>query len=371
MLTALATLLPGAAAEAKPRFGVHVNSEQQTTPAEWDRMALGKVGVVRRSFSYTTNEAAYDALMAQTSAVGLSVLPVVMGSSAAPPRSRDARDAYNRFLKNLVERYGRNGTFWDANPGLPYRPIKDWQIWNEPSLDVFWGGDPDPREYAKLVEGARKAVESRDELGDVILAGLPYDHEHGMSLLGYLKKLYDVKGIEKHFDAVAVHAYGRDEDDVKFILEQLRSRLKSVGDKGREIWITEMGWATQGSKDSPFVKSESGQARLLRKTFALLRDERKRYDLDTVVWYNWQDLRRDFAQEGGPFHDYIGLFDANGDPKPSWQEFTSFTDGDSGGETSLSTGGSTAPKLPAPEDVLDGPGGGDVLPPPADGSSGR
>ena len=317
-------------AEAKLRFGLHVGPQERNAD-QWTRMAVGQVALVRRDFAYTSNVAQYDEFMRDTSSAGLKVLPVVLGSpdgAVAPPRSKSDLDAYKSFTKRLVERYGRNGTFWSQNPALPYRPITAWQIWNEPSLDTFWDNDPNPREYADLVEVADDAIKSRDEDADSVLAGMPYDTSRGMPLEKFIAKFYDVGGIKKHFDAVAVHPYGRDEDDVEFILDRLRSRMKDAGDGGRDVWITEAGWGTDGPSGSPFVVGRKGQRRLLEKSFNLFEEERKRYNLDTVLWYNWQDIGT--AQSGGPFHHYSGLFDHAGDAKPAWSKFTDFTGGSPG-----------------------------------------
>ena len=41
---------------------------------------------------------------------------------------------YAKYASELVRRYGPRGYFWRRNPSLPKRPIRTWQIWNEPHL---------------------------------------------------------------------------------------------------------------------------------------------------------------------------------------------------------------------------------------------
>ena len=81
-----------------------------------------------------------DAVVAAATRKGISVLPVVIGTPRwattqpgkvfAPPKSATG---FAKFTSVLVRRYGPKGSFWTANPSLPKRPIRDWQIWNEPA----------------------------------------------------------------------------------------------------------------------------------------------------------------------------------------------------------------------------------------------
>ena len=49
--------------------------------------------------------------------------------------------SFSAFVRSLVERYGTGGTFWEENPDLAARPIRYYDIWNEPYVPRFWGGD--------------------------------------------------------------------------------------------------------------------------------------------------------------------------------------------------------------------------------------
>jgi hypothetical protein len=42
---------------------------------------------------------------------------------------------FAQYVYRFVKRYGPNGDFWQENPGLPYYPIKYYEMWNEPE----WG----------------------------------------------------------------------------------------------------------------------------------------------------------------------------------------------------------------------------------------
>src|SRR5262249_28696693 len=95
-----------------------------------------------------TDFSASDSLVALTTARGLGVLPVVLWAPewarvhrknvASPPNAKD----YAAWVEQLVRRYGPKGTFWAQHPELPERPIRDWQLWNEPTVEGFWSDQP-------------------------------------------------------------------------------------------------------------------------------------------------------------------------------------------------------------------------------------
>ena len=80
---------------------------------------------------------------------------------------------YAAFMTRLVRRYGPQGTFWDERPDVPRRPLRDWQIWNEPHFDFYWytpQGSWAP-EYVELLRAAKSAIRSADPGARVVLAG--------------------------------------------------------------------------------------------------------------------------------------------------------------------------------------------------------
>ena len=79
--------------------------------------------------------------------------------------------AYAAFLRTLIGRYGPRGSFWAANPGLPRRPVRNWQIWNEPNISINWDVQPWQRGYARLLRAAYPAVKAADPGARVVMAG--------------------------------------------------------------------------------------------------------------------------------------------------------------------------------------------------------
>src|SRR5688572_18068056 len=156
LLPALLAAPPAAAAERTvPRgwLGVVADgplTQRDDVAGEWDLMAGAGVESVRTAFYWPAIQrggpeaadfAAADRVVLAAAARRIGVLPIVSGTPAwaarrpgdetSPPR--DAR-SYGRFLALLVARYGPGGTLWAEHPEVPARPIREWQVWNEPNL---------------------------------------------------------------------------------------------------------------------------------------------------------------------------------------------------------------------------------------------
>jgi hypothetical protein len=56
------------------------------------------------------------------------------GTELAPGHFAD----YEAFAAAVAARYGVGGSFWAANPQLPYLPIEQFEIWDEANSDNFW-----------------------------------------------------------------------------------------------------------------------------------------------------------------------------------------------------------------------------------------
>lgn len=383
LLAALATCLVAAlvpSAQAKLRAGVH-SADEVRTLSEWQRMAQGDVGIVRMSLEWRDVEVSegaaydwsrYDQILRDTSANGLKVLPVMIGTPAYasldpahPPRFPQHVERWEQFLTAAVERYGRNGDFWCQSPDpIPacsrdYEPLKSYQVWNEPELEAFWG-EPDAEEYADFLKLSRKAIEDGDEDAEIVIGGIVPYTSRGIDFKPYIKDLYDTPKFKKQFDVMALHPYGRDEDDVELVLDDLDNLLAKLGDSGREVWVTEFGWASDGESDSFLVKDREQQANLLRKTLKLMNDRGRQWDLDTATWFDFRDDAPPGVKKG-PFN-YTGLFEHNGFAKPAWFEFADFTGGSPGSGdvdlSSASTKSSGSEVLETPtDDISPVPGG--------------
>ncbi len=287
------------------------------------------------SCNATYDSAAYDQIVRGASLYGVHLLPVIVGSpgyvasaGTHAPNTRKPReiDAYKCFVRAAGARYGRNG---DLPTAEGVRPITEWQVWNEPNFSTFAVEERgvDPREYAHLVEVTSRQLRSVDPRARLVLAGMPTTSS-GLDANQFLRGVYRKRRIERSFDAVALHPYARNHRGVKGAVLRLRHLLRRVNDRNRSIWITEVGWSTQGKSLDFLIKDRQGQAEQLKKTFELLRGRRRSWNIGTVNWFRWRDTAT--PSEDRETFDYAGLYSKGGSPKPSCRRFASIAGGSCG-----------------------------------------
>lgn len=203
----------------------------------------------------------------------------------SPPKSRHA---YARYLTALIGRYGPKGTFWSEHPELTKRPIRAWQLWNEPNLYFYWPVKGDWAEsYGKLVRTTYKAVKAADPGAKVVLAGMT---NRSWSALQRLYEKGDVRGA---FDVAAVHPFTPKPEGVVEIVRRFRAVMAKHGDAGKRVWATEIGLpASRGQDADPnngLETTNKGMARFLTDTYAALETARgnRATRVDRAYWYTW------------------------------------------------------------------------------------
>ncbi len=323
-LAVLLCLLLPAAASAAPRkvpqgwLGV-VADGPLTAPGfpqgEWDRLAGSGAESVRTAFYWREIQpsGATDADFSRTDPVvlaaaqrGLDVLPVLQGTPAwaasapgdpaSPPRDRAD---FARLLTLLVTRYGPQGSFWREHSELQPRPIRDWQIWNEPNLTRYWNVAPWAPAYVSLLKAANAALKAADPGSRTILAGLP--NESWLAL----RAIY-AEGARGSFDVVALHPYTGKPANVVKLVRFARREMRQRGDAALGVWVTELSWPAALGKTQTtagFETTERGQAIRLAAGLALLARNRVKLRIGRVYWYTWLS-----AEGSSPSSfDYAGL----------------------------------------------------------------
>ncbi len=277
----------------------------------------------------------YDTLARVAATSGMTLLPTFFNvppfisskPATLPIRGAAARSGWSSFVGDAARRYGPGGEFWAANPQVPYHPITDWQVWNEPNIDEFVAGRANPKRYAALVKITDQALDSASPGARLGLAGLFRRPRvgYGMRMDEYLDLFYRVRGIKRHFDAVSIHPYSKKPADVIATLRDARRVMATNKDRGTRLWVTELGWTTGGRqlRLSPFKTTPGQQAQKLSRSYASLLRLRSSLKLDHLVWHLW----RDPVGEPGLWTLYMGLFDTGGSPKPAWFAFTSAAGG--------------------------------------------
>lgn len=314
VLTAvLALVLAAPAADAAERkvpqgfVGVMYDRQiQDAAPSvqnpQWGKMAEAGVETARVIFSWDQAQPEErkppsfkltDAMVEQATRHGIELLPVV---TQTPPWARLVKDPasaprdnaeYVMYLKGLIRRYGPGGGFWAEHPKLKQRPLRTWQIWNEPHLE--WQLKPTAawaERYGALLRQASRSVKKADPGARVVVAGL------ANAAWTDIDKLYRRGRIKGSFDVAALHMYSKDWAELIEILRRFRTSLDANGDTEKPIFITEVGVsASFGTLIYPeqehFQTTAKGMASLIPasfKRFAALRD---RMRLERVYWYTW------------------------------------------------------------------------------------
>jgi hypothetical protein len=300
-----------------------------------DMQARLGVGLIRQTFDWARVERspghydfhAYDVLVGAAAARGLALLPVLFD----PPAFRSSRPAHGAragtypprrdadlgvFAAAAVDRYGPSGSFWSDHPRLRVLPIHAWQVWNEPNLPAYWPSGPDPAAYVRLLRVTARAIRRADPRATVVSAGLPQSRL-GVPFARYVDGLYRAGG-RSAFDVLAIHAYARDASGVLAAVRGARRLMDAHGDR-RALWVTEMGWASDGPR-SAFTAGPRGQARRLYAAVVGLARQRRRLRLHGVVYSTWTDGA--IYRAGTDFWGlHTGLLTIRGTPKPAFYAF--------------------------------------------------
>lgn len=279
---------------------------------------------------------------------GLEVLPFLSGAPSwavahdprfgspmtLPVKTGAQRTAWSAFVGAALQRYGPNGSFWAENPGVPVRPIRTWQIWNEENFKYFVAR-PNPADYGKLVKLSYAAIKAVDPGAQIILGGMFATPAEATEKLhppqayfaaDFLNRMYkSTPGIKSKFNGVALHPYTGYWQNLTEKIEEVRTALKQNGDAGKKLWITELGWSSGPPKSdgsNSFAQGPAGQVKQLKGAFKLLEKNQAKWKIQRLYWFSVDD-----APGACNFCDGSGLFGSGFIPKKSWFAYVKFAGG--------------------------------------------
>ncbi|MBN1529342.1 MAG: hypothetical protein JW895_09805 [Thermoleophilaceae bacterium] len=294
---------------------------------EFGRMSSAGVESARTNFAWgdiqpvrgTTTFVKTDVLVGAAAEHGQILLPVVTsappwarkypGKTGSPPKRVSD---YTALLRALVSRYGPKGSFWTENATVPKRPIRQWQIWNEPNLPYQWarpkgqGFKKIAPAYGKLLKASRKTLKKADRGSKVVLAALTnFSWED-------LATLYSRGHIKGAFDVAAINAYSNRPSDYLKIAGAVRKVLRRNGARKVPIWFTEFtAPAAKGRIRIPsyqrrFVTTDAQMAKVVKAAYkAFATKGRRSLGIERAYWYTWAST----YQKGHPlgFFEFAGL----------------------------------------------------------------
>lgn len=343
------------AAQALPSGFWGVVPQSGLSAEQFQRLGRGGVESVRIPIGWASVQPTegsefdwrgFDNQIEEAAKAGIKVLPFLSGAPewAVPgrfvsgthrtlkapanlPVSGAARTGWVSFLTAAVARYGPTGSFWSEHPGVPKRPIREWQIWNEPNF-FYFAYPVSPARYARLVIISSRALKAAQPRAKVLLAGLfgqpTAGGKRGMPAATFLEQLYRHPGLKTYFDGVSLHPYAVDTETLIELIEELHAVTVANHDRVG-LYVTEIGWGSQNDFNQvAFEQGVQGQVRQLRGAYEFLISNQRRLNLKQVDWFSWKDL-----QGSCSFCDSVGLFRAGTHfkPKPSWSAFVALTGG--------------------------------------------
>jgi hypothetical protein len=340
---ALLVLAPPAAASVAPPSFAGITPQGGDTVADFALMRSSGVKSVRLPVYWSAIQPenrfvsrpdfdAFDHEVRLAAEHGIRVFPFLLHTPdwvAPDPRTLPVatpwqRWAWSAFLRDVAERYGVDGTFWEDNPGVPYFPIRSWEIWNEENIVTFT--QPiSPRSYAKLLRLSGRVLHGIDPGSQVIVGGLfgrPLQVPPNLPSGAFLSRLYRSRSVKRYFDGVALHPYVADAGAIRGQIHNLRRIMHVHHDSGTDIFMTELGWGSD-SYESRWERGPRGQARELNEAMAMLVANRRAWRIGGVWWFSWRDLAGNCQ-----FCDSAGLLTEDREAKPAWYQFNAWTGGD-------------------------------------------
>jgi hypothetical protein len=219
---------------------------------------------------------------------------------------------YAAYAAALVGRYGPRGSFWAQNPTLPRRPLRDWQIWNEPAASYFWTPQPYAKTYTRLLRAADSAIHRADPRAKVLMAGL--NSTRKSPSWDDLDRFYRA-GVRHHYDVLALHPFSL-RLDRRGVLETVR-RAQAIQrkrhDRGPHVWLTELSWPASKGKIARsdylgFEVTARVQAQRLTQFYKLVARKRRALRIDRVFWYAWSSTYQRRSVRGvSPSFQFSGL----------------------------------------------------------------
>ena len=139
-------------------------------------------------------------------------------------------DDYKNFVTKLVDRYDGDGV--NDMPGL-VKPIKYWEIMNEPEFKMFFKGSEE--DFVEIFNFSSQTIKEKQKDAVIIMAGaagmFPENKKYWKSALPKIKDNFDIANIH--------HISGPEgQCDRELWVDEFSSLLKSVN-IDKPIWVTE------------------------------------------------------------------------------------------------------------------------------------
>jgi hypothetical protein len=207
--------------------------------------------------------------------------------------------------------------------------VRSWELWNEPDLENYWLGTP--AQFARMIDGAARAVHQADPSVRVVLGGFSRgDSPFSETLL----RKYHVGSM---VDVINVHGYLETWSPER--TESYPKRLQKMADlihatsPSDDLWLAEFGYSDWRYSDNQaslwgidvlydYEHTPEYQAVTLWKDHVLATASQ---DVSLTTWYRLHDLPKTDAVIGDDNNKHLGILDIDGKPKPAYDALAVFT----------------------------------------------
>jgi hypothetical protein len=211
----------------------------------------------------------------------------------SPPK--DVAD-YAALMRQLVLRYGPRGTFWTENPTVRKQPIREWQIWNEPTAPWYWTRQPFARSYARLLKASYRSIHRADS-GAKVVTGPLVTARTNYPPWRALRDLYRA-GAKRFYDILSVHPFTNHASSrvavrqTVEVVRRMRREMRRRGDTRKPVILTEVTWPAARGKIpaeavSRLATTEAGQIARMREAYRQLARNRRTMRITEVYWFTW------------------------------------------------------------------------------------
>jgi polysaccharide biosynthesis protein PslG len=303
----------------------------------WTRVDLRWNAFERDAKGVHTNASYLAAIqygVAQARAAGIQVDMALGGvpywASSDPSKFQDASgDHYDPGYPPANFQDFADFAAWAANQ-FKSLGVHVYEVWNEPNLPYFWPAGPDAATYTQMLKASYPAIHQADPFATVLMGGLftsDYD---------FLQAMYDA-GAKPYFDAANVHPYsgpvgpngcfhnhlGPRKPKTAFCgITEIRKTMVANGDGAKPVWLTELGYSTDGGASGMGV-SYAQQAGYLTVAYRIVQG----YSwVKAMIWYELQD-----SSESNSWNSNLGLITAAPTRKPAYAAYKAYAIATNGG----------------------------------------
>ena len=320
-------------------YGIMSGGEAWQEESQWNAMQKSGASSYRLMVNNIGGwQEKYDKAFRLAAERGITILPYLynfFGGSQEKPEQYPYSEAtgpggspWETWVYTVIHRYGANGEFWNANPGVPYKPVPAWEVWNEPNFKENnpGGKSVQPEKYGEFLKRTSAAIQAAQKertpgVGVPVLHGGLISTGH-MSVGEFLNKVKNVSEVGFAFNGLSLHPYSWRSglSGVQTHVNNARAELSAKFSTTKSLWITELGWniSNEPGETQNWV-SVQDQAKYLSQSFDWLEEKEAEKDLNikTIIYFFYKDT------PGGPLKwaNYAGLRGSDGSFRPAWYAF--------------------------------------------------